>query len=81
MSDIEVLQAYYTKTKDTVILECINNKIGELFERRKVNGDYNYYTIDGYTSVGLFYGLSGIGYELLRLYDYENIPNILNLDL
>ena len=35
------------------------------------NGGYIFPTINGYTSVGFMYGLSGIGYSLLKCYDHS----------
>ena len=54
----------------------VNKIIASIINRQKANGDYNYITIEGFPTVGLFYGLGGIAYTFLRLYEKGIIPNI-----
>lgn len=77
------------------ILKCISNysKINKIEVENFVNevlfsitkdfmkGEKFYYgDASGDELIGLYLGLSGIGYQLLRFYDWENVPSILCLE-
>lgn len=79
--DIEFLLCYYQLTKKKDILEIINRKLENIFSYHKLIKNFRIRTIPKFIPVGIFTGLSGIGYELLRVYDPEKVPSILKLDI
>lgn len=48
--------------------------IDDLISRTKEQG-FRLRSTEGFRSIGLFTGLSGIGYQLLRVNDPDNIPS------
>ena len=53
--------------------------LGAMYERKKAEGDYRYqlYDTNNGKTPSLFYGMSGIGYEMLRYAFPEKIMSIL----
>ncbi len=47
---------------------------------KRSRGAYYVNQFDGFLPIGLFKGLSGIGYEYLRLYDPQRVPSVLSLN-
>lgn len=80
-SDIEILKAYNSILKDPVIERKISSDISTLTEKLLSNSFQMIYG-DGtkMEMIGLFLGLSGIGYLLLRIHDWKNMPSILCLE-
>lgn len=81
MSDLNILQKCLKRKNMLETKELINKYISKVLIDKDINGDYLYYGLDGYPGVGLFFGLAGIGYELLQLYSDNEIPDVLNLEL
>lgn len=52
----------------------------EVIVNSKKNGDYYFNKIGDIYDFGLFMGLSGIGYQLLRVYDKQLVPSLLFLE-
>jgi lantibiotic modifying enzyme len=51
------------------------NAVREIVNRFEQTGDFNLYTNAGFPCIGLFYGTSGIGYQLLTLYENNGLPD------
>ena len=58
----------------------LKQRINLYKERLLANSSYNLLGLKNMPSFTLFDGLSGIGYELLRIASYEKVPNVLMLD-
>ena len=80
MRRIDMLLNKFNESSSLKYEKEINKIVSKVILEKRENGDYKYYTIKGYTSVGLFNGLAGIGYEMLRLYNRKNIKSIFNLN-
>ncbi|WP_028988281.1 type 2 lanthipeptide synthetase LanM [Thermicanus aegyptius] len=52
----------------------------DIINKAEKRGHYQVRSIPGFTAIGLFTGLSGIGYQLLRLADHKTVPSVLTLD-
>lgn len=81
ISELELLKKYYELTGDEEVKEKLDYKISSMLKRKQQNGGYGIYTIEGYNTAGMFLGLSGIGYEMLRLYDSKKVPDVLALEV
>ncbi|MCU4733610.1 type 2 lanthipeptide synthetase LanM family protein [Bacillus cereus] len=79
--DIEFLLQYYLATKDKNVYKLIINKISNIHYRKEQEGKYLLRGLDGFENVGLLTGLSGIGYEYLRVLNPNDVHNVLGLDL
>jgi type 2 lantibiotic biosynthesis protein LanM len=79
--DIDFLLCYYELTNNKEVLLEISKKIKNIFSYNRDIGSFRVKAIPYFVPVSLFTGLSGIGYELLRLYDYKKVPSILKLDI
>ncbi|MCY8090033.1 type 2 lanthipeptide synthetase LanM family protein [Bacillus sonorensis] len=79
--DIEFLLSYFLLTKDRNIYNSLIYKLRNVLENKYKYGDYLVRSIPCFRSVGLFTGISGIGYEFLRLYNPEEIPSLLHFDI
>lgn len=53
-----------------------------VINKKNINGFYNVNNINNFTLVdyGLFTGISGIGYQLLRIHSSTEVPNVLTLE-
>ncbi len=73
------LELYLSDKKDEHYNQALC--IGETLLKDKTNkGIYHLKQFDGFLPIGLFKGLSGIGYEYLRLYNPKLIPSVLTLN-
>jgi lantibiotic modifying enzyme len=81
MGDLEALLNFYQLDHTGHVKQLLNHKLTQILERKRRIGDYTFRMVEGYPTVGLFLGLSGIGYTLLRIYNQNQIPNVLNLSL
>lgn len=81
MGDIELLNSYFEKNEDENIKSMINTKLIDLISMKNKLGKFSIRNIPEFMSFDLFTGISGIGYELLRLYNPESISNVLTLSL
>jgi lantibiotic modifying enzyme len=80
MSNIEVLYAadryFLTNTHE----ELVNSYINQV-SQQIINGKLPKVTENGMINLtGMFIGITGVGYQLLRFYDWENIPSIICLE-
>lgn len=80
-SDLEILKICNTQLKDRRLETLINNGVNEL-TGRVLSDSFQMVYGDGskMEMLGLFLGLSGIGYLFLRFYDWENMPSVLSLE-
>jgi len=80
-SDWEILRICNSKLKNDQLELTINKGIAEINDRVLENSFQMIYG-DGtkMEMLGLFLGLSGIGYLFLRFYDWENMPSVLCLE-
>jgi type 2 lantibiotic biosynthesis protein LanM len=79
--DIEFL---YQASKSPYITEEQRGKIETKFEELEAKMRLGIYTIEGLKTVpkyGIFTGLAGLAYEILRLQNAEELPNVLTLDI
>jgi len=79
MAITEFFLGHYLKTgnNDSYV---ISKKIAQnLIEFRYENGQYKLMDIKEYPDVSLFTGITGIGYQLLRLNNPQKVPAILNI--
>ncbi|RDU23830.1 type 2 lanthipeptide synthetase LanM family protein [Anaerosacchariphilus polymeriproducens] len=79
--DIEFLLYYYELTNKRETLEIIHKKLENIFSYREFTKEFRIPTIPSFIPVGLLTGLSGIGYELLRLYAPEKVQSVLILSI
>lgn len=80
MSNIEVLHAadryFMTNTHE----ELVNSYINQV-SQQIINGKLPKVSENGMINLtGMFIGITGVGYQLLRFYDWENIPSIICLE-
>ena len=80
MSNIEVLHAadryFMTNTHEELVNSCINQVSQQI-----INGKLPKVSENGMINLtGMFIGITGVGYQLLRFYDWENIPSIICLE-
>lgn len=78
---IKVLSKFLSPTDIISNGKTVNDIIAEMIDRNKRTNEFNIYSSEGFPSVGLFYGLSGIGYEFLTLYCGRELPDLLTLSL
>lgn len=75
LGNLEVLRLLF-RQDDTKAIKWVNAIAIEISKGKDIIcGDDN-----RNSQVGLFMGLAGIGYQLLKFYDWENIPSILCLE-
>ena len=79
--DIELLLQVYNKSKDENIKSIIYKKLSNIFSFKKELNKFRLREIPQFKDLGLFTGMTGIGYELLRLRSPERIPNVMMLEL
>lgn len=79
MSDIELLNQYSQLISDKN--DLINKKLSDVYLNKIKSENYSVRCMPQFTSVSLFTGLSGIGYQLLRLHNPNKISNVLTLTL
>lgn len=81
MGDIDFLLCCYEYMKDPKILDIINKKVENIFLFKQYKDDFRIKSLPGLTSIGMFTGKCGIGYELLRVLDPARIPSVLMLEI
>ncbi|WP_053373635.1 type 2 lanthipeptide synthetase LanM family protein [Paenibacillus sp. FJAT-27812] len=81
MGDLEFLLNVYETSPDAEVKQLINEKISAIWAEAERRPGYQFRTVPGYTTVGLFTGITGIGYTMLRLYNSKKVPDVLNLEL
>jgi lantibiotic modifying enzyme len=80
MSNIEILNAADNYFKDNYYQDIINSFINQVSEQT-IMGKLPKVSENGSINLtGMFIGLTGVGYQLLRFYDWENIPSIICLE-
>ncbi len=61
--------------------DLLNKKLSNIYLKKIDNGKYSIRQVPQFISVSLFTGLSGIGYQLLRLYNSDKVSNVLTFEL
>jgi type 2 lantibiotic biosynthesis protein LanM len=75
---LELLLAASLQFSDDQLLSFTLNKAGELIKLSEVNGGFSFNPPIGFTP-GFFQGISGIGYQILRLAYPDVLPSVLTL--
>ena len=81
MGTIEVLYQLYIKTREDHLLRTMEHELREIIVKKQ---KYRRFSVQGtytFPCIGLFTGLSGIGFQLLRYLYPESIPNVLLFEL
>lgn len=73
MGDIEFFLSMNTTHSEKKYLKLLQ----QILEDKLTNNDYRINSLPGFDKKGLFTGLSGIAYEMLRVADPKNIPSVL----
>jgi lantibiotic modifying enzyme len=76
---LELLLEASLKFGDEKLFQYTLQKAGELVKLSEINGDFRYNPNIGFTP-GFFQGISGIGYQILRLAYPETLPSVLTLN-
>jgi lantibiotic modifying enzyme len=76
MGSIEFLNEAGQLLSNQDISSLANQRLAEIFSARQANGDYSWPVGGTEFNLGLFRGLSGVGYTLLRRLN-PNLPNVL----
>jgi len=76
MGSIEFLNEAGQLLGDQDITSLANQRLAEIFSTRQEKGDYSWPVGSTEFNLGLFRGLSGVGYTLLRKLN-PNLPNVL----
>lgn len=79
MSDIELLNQYSHLISDKS--DLLNKKLSDIYINKIKSKNYSVRSIPQFISVSLLTGLSGVGYQLLRLHNPNKVSNILTLTL
>ncbi|WP_238985074.1 type 2 lanthipeptide synthetase LanM [Bacillus kwashiorkori] len=74
---LELFCLLYEYTGDESYYREVMKITNFMLKRKEATGKYELLDIQGYTSVGLFTGVAGIGYQLLRISDLKNTPSLL----
>lgn len=74
-----LLQAAALQFGDQKLLEFTLKKAGELIVTSEQNGGFRYSPFIGFTP-GFFQGITGIGYQILRMTFPQSLPDILTLN-
>lgn len=72
MGDIELLRRYMLEFSDEEVVNIFDKKIKSIFAYKISSGNFSLTELKQVKSLGLFTGISGIGYELLKISDTEN---------
>lgn len=75
MGKTELFLSMYQQSKEKKYLELSKNVALTIIK----TDEYRSRSIKGFPAIGLFTGLSGIGYQLLRISHPEKVPSILTL--
>lgn len=80
LSNIEILNAADRYFKENTYQSMINSYISQV-ANQILNGKLPKVSETGLINLtGMFIGITGVGYQLLRFYDWENIPSIICLE-
>ena len=79
LSTLEFLLSYNYINHDENISKIIKEKFDRLIFMKENLGSYGVDLITGFYALGLFVGVSGVGYEFLRFLNPGKVPNILTL--
>ena len=79
MADMELLNQYIKLINNKH--DLLNKKLSNIYLKKIDNGKYSIRQVPQFISVSLFTGLSGIGYQLLRLYNSDKVSNVLTFEL
>ena len=79
MADMELLNQYIKLINNKH--DLLNKKLSNIYIKKIDNGKYSIRQVPQFISVSLFTGLSGIGYQLLRLYNSDKVSNVLTFEL
>lgn len=79
--DIDFLIESYRHDKNFNTEKIIKNKLNTIMVFKNITNRYKTEEIPGFKKLGLFTGISGIAYLLLRAKFYDEIPSILTLDI
>jgi lantibiotic modifying enzyme len=78
MGNIQLLLEVATGFNDPNLLQNVRVKVTSIINRSKINGRYSFpLGSENKYNLGMFIGVSGIGYSILRLINPNKIPNIL----
>ncbi|NRT74871.1 type 2 lanthipeptide synthetase LanM family protein [Clostridium beijerinckii] len=81
MGDVDFLLQCYEYMKDPEILEIINKKVENIFLFKQSENHFRVKALPALTSIGMFTGICGIGYELLRVLEPNKVPSVLTLEI
>ena len=81
MGDIDFLLLCKKYVPEIQIDTLIEDKLKNIFSYKKYYGDFRVKSLPELKAVGLFTGLCGIGYELLRVAFPDEVPSVLTLDI
>ncbi|MGK9184088.1 type 2 lantipeptide synthetase LanM family protein [Priestia filamentosa] len=79
MGDVELLIQLCHSYNDPSLHEMLESKVNDILSYRDHNGHFKLQGTKGFRAKGLFTGLAGIGYQLMR-YLNRDIPNVLLLE-
>jgi len=76
---IDIMLSAALKRKDDELLKTAYQQVQQVLNRKGVNGHFTLFSdpIEGFYNPGFFQGMSGIGYELIRLAYPEKLPSVL----
>lgn len=80
MSNLEVLNACDRYFNQTTYQNTTNNFLDELTTQIIEARNVKVSEVGNVNLTGMFIGKTGVGYQLLRLFDWENIPSIICLE-
>ncbi|MDX8367123.1 lanthionine synthetase LanC family protein [Cytobacillus sp. IB215665] len=76
---VELFLHYFELTRDSYYLNCTKIIANEVIKHSKSNNGYRVDSIDGFPNISLFNGLSGIGYQFLRIHSNNQVPSVLTM--
>lgn len=79
LSNAEILKAIGQKLKNNVFQEFAENKMNEISDTIINNPDV-LKSKNGLYSYGLFTGIAGIGYQMMRFENWKKVPSIIALE-
>lgn len=77
MGDLEFFLTLSREQDNSKYDFYIHGILSQLFEEKNQNNNYQIRSVPGFQGIGLFTGLSGVGYELLRIADSTKVPSVL----
>ena len=78
--NLEILYAIAHRNSDAVLKNKVHDVLGKIVEESLRDVSFRYGDGGNMEILGLFVGLSGMGYQLLRFYDWKKVPSILCLE-